>query len=388
MSPRVFLTGGGTAGHVNPALATAEALVRLRPDVGVSFVGTPDRLEGRLVPEAGWPFHAVPSAPLGRPLSLANLAVPFVVGRAALQVRSLLRRSGAVAACVFGGYTSGPLAAGARLAGVPLVLHEQNAVPGRANRLAAHLATAVGVAVEAAAPRFAAAERVEWTGNPVRGALSTADLPALRAEAQRTFGLDPSRRTLLVFGGSLGARRLNDAVLDAVDCWAAPERLQVLHAAGAGDHPRVAAAWAAADRRGLHTVCLPYLDRMDLAYAAADVVVCRAGASTVAELALAGRPAVLVPYPHAAADEQTANARALVDAGAGVMVADLALDGRELVATVEALLHDEAALDRMGQAAALTAVPDAATRVARLILAAAGDRLPPAPDDLHEGPPR
>ncbi|CAN5845203.1 undecaprenyldiphospho-muramoylpentapeptide beta-N-acetylglucosaminyltransferase [soil metagenome] len=364
---RIVLTGGGTAGHINPALATAEALVRLRPDVEVEFVGTADRLESRLVPQAGWPLHTVEAAPLRRSLSPTNLAIPLVLARSCAKVRRLLRERNAVAACTFGGYTSGPLALGARLAGVPLVLHEQNAVPGLANRLAAPLAAAIAVSVEAAAPRFPRARRVEVTGNPVRGALSPEKGVQQRAEALAAFGLDPARRTLLVFGGSQGARRLNEAVLDAGGRWVQPERLQILHAAGADHHDRVSAAWRERDN-GLLVRCVAYLDRMDLAYAAADLVLSRAGASTVAELTLVGRAAVLVPLPHAVADEQTANAGALVAAGAAVLVRDGDLDGAALVAAAEPLLADADRLSTMGQAAGRLGVPDAADRLALLIL--------------------
>jgi UDP-N-acetylglucosamine--N-acetylmuramyl-(pentapeptide) pyrophosphoryl-undecaprenol N-acetylglucosamine transferase len=375
--PRIFLAGGGTGGHITPALATAAALRAARPDVEVEFVGTSGGMESRLVPAAGWRLHEVEARPLRRALSPDALRAVWAVWRAARRVRRLLEERNVVAACAFGGYTAGPLSLAARLAGVPLVLHEQNAVPGVANRAAARWAAAVAVSVEAAAARFPRTRRVVVTGNPVRPELAGANLAALRDEGRAAFDLEPGRRTLLVFGGSLGARRINDAVLGTAGRWAAPDRLQILHVAGTRDAERVALAWAGADTAGVRVACVPFVERMELAYAAADVVVCRAGASTVAELTLAGLPAVLVPYPHATADHQTANARALADEGAAVMIADGALDADALVAAAEPLLVDEARRAAAGAAARGLARPEAAARLAALVLHAAVDRLPP-----------
>lgn len=362
---RVLLSGGGTAGHVNPALATAAALAAAGADV--QFVGTARGLEQRLVPAAGYPLHTVPARPLRGRRAGAALAAATAL-RAGARVARLIRRERIDAAVTFGGYTAGPLAMGAWLARTPLVIHEQNAVPGLANRIAARWAAAIAVSVPGVAGRFPRPDRVHVTGNPVRADLDASRLPS-RHEAASRLGLDPGRRTLLVFGGSLGARRLNDAVLDAAARWAEPERLQVLHAAGARDHERVGAAWAATDLRGAHVECTAFLDGMADAYAVADLALCRAGASTVAELTLAGVPAVLVPYPHAAADEQTANAAALEEAGAAVMVADADLDGPRLVAEAEPVLADESVRRRMAAAARALGRPDAADAVAALVSA-------------------
>ncbi len=371
-TPRILLAGGGTAGHVTPALATAEALRAARPDVVVEFVGTAAGLESRLVPAAGWTLHAVPAAPLRRQRLATAARVPVVVLRAARRVAGLIRERGVVAACGFGGYVSGPLALGAWLARVPLVVHEQNAAPGVANRVAARWARTVAVSVPGTAAAFAHPTRVVVTGNPVRAELvAGGDDRARRDAACHSLGLDPRRRTLLAFGGSLGARRINDALLAAAPRWSAPDRLQLLHATGTRDHDRVAAAWRDTAGR-LRVVCEPFLERMDLAYAAADVAVCRAGASTIAELTVSGLPSVLVPYPHAAADEQTANAHALVTAGAATLVADRDLDGPALVAATEPLLCDDARRAAAATAARGLGRPDAANRLAAVVLAAAG----------------
>lgn len=370
MSARVLCSGGGTGGHVNPALATAQALASA--GAHVTFVGTPHGLEQRLVPAAGFELHTVSARPL-RGRRLGAPAAVATVARAAVQVARLIRAERIDAAVAFGGYTAGPLAAGARLTRTPLVVHEQNAVPGLANKLAARWAASVAVSVPGVAENFPRPERVVLTGNPVRSDLAADRLPD-RAAAATRLDLDPARRTVLVFGGSLGARRLNDAVMGATGLWSRPDELQVLHATGTRDAQRSAAAWAETDHRGLHVVHRPFLDVMADAYAAADVAVCRSGASTVAELTLAGVPSVLVPYPHAAADEQTANARALADADAALVMPDHELDAARLVECVESIVFDHDRLSTMRRAARELGRPDAATAVAELVMAAARSR--------------
>ena len=242
MGDTVLLAAGGTGGHVFPGLATAAALHDARPDLEIAFVGTADRLEARLVPEAGWPLHTVPAMALRKDLSALKL--PVVLGRAVSATRQLIRQSDVIAAVCFGGYTSVPLALAARTTGTPLVVHEQNAVPGRANKLASRAAAAVAVTFEQAADGFGSTRTV-LTGNPVRpGLLPDAapgeDLVAVRArlrdEALSTFGLRPDRRTLLVFGGSQGARQINRALTGAVGA-----------NVGAGRYPRARRlAWTGA----------------------------------------------------------------------------------------------------------------------------------------------
>ena len=367
MTRTVVLGGGGTAGHVTPALATAQVLTER--GVEVRFVGTREGMESRLVPAAGYDIDFIQArAVRGRHVT-AMLGVPLIVLSAARRVAADLRRRNVAAACVFGGYVSGPLAVAARMAGVPLVLHEQNAVPGLANRLASRWAAVVAASVPGTETRFAHPDRVVVTGNPVRGDLGP-DLRALRPEAQEAFALEAGRRTLLVFGGSLGAARINDAVVAAP--WADPSSLQILHATGARDFERISAAWSGRADDGLVVRPVAFIERMDLAYAAADLVLCRAGASTIAELCAVGVASILVPYPHAAADEQTANARALADAGAALVVADAELEGALLADTCGPLLADGERLLQMGGAARRLGRPDAAAAVADLVLKVAG----------------
>jgi UDP-N-acetylglucosamine--N-acetylmuramyl-(pentapeptide) pyrophosphoryl-undecaprenol N-acetylglucosamine transferase len=376
MTRTVLLAAGGTGGHIFPGLATAEALRAAHPDLAVEFVGTADRMEATLVPQAGWTLHTVPAAAL---TARAAVTLPVVLGRSVAQVRRLIRERDVVAAVCFGGYTSVPLALAARLTGTPLVVHEQNAVPGKANQLSARSAAAVAISYPEAASAFGRARTV-LTGNPVRpdllagmhldGSSDTdpdAARTALRAEAVRAFGLDPNRRTLLVFGGSLGARRINEAVVGSVGRWEAPDDLQVLHAAGSRTFAETSRAWDTTPQTGLGVRCLEFIDRMDLAYAAADVVVCRAGASSIAELTALAIPSILVPYPHARADEQTANARSLAAAGGAVLVHDDDMGPDALVAAAQPLLVDPARHAAMSLGAADFGRPRAAADLAALV---------------------
>ena len=368
----VLIAGGGTGGHVFPSLAVATAITSAAPDLTVEFLGTSRGLESSLVPDAGWRLHTVETPPLARTLSLSTLRVPGALLAAARQARAIIRERHAVAAVVLGGYVSVPLALAARWARIPLVVHEQNAVPGLANRMAGRWASAVALTYEGTA--FGRGKSVV-TGNPVRPGLDPAVAEQGRAGAIEHFDLDPNRKTLLIFGGSQGARRINTAAVGSVGSWSAPERLQLLHATGRRDAAEVSAAWDAALASGGPAPavrCVDFIDRMELAYAAADALVCRSGASTLAELTVLGMPSVLVPYPHATADHQMANARSLERRGAAVVVPDDQFDAARLVAESEPLLLDDDRRKEMAAAARAVGRPDAAERVAALVLEALG----------------
>ena len=373
MTSTVLLAGGGTGGHVFPSLAVADALRRAAPDLAVEFVGTARGLESTLVPQAGWTLHTVNTPPLARTLSLASLRLPGLLAGAVRQARGIIRTRNAVAAVVFGGYVSVPLAFASRLARIPLIVHEQNAVAGVANRVAARWAAAVALTHEGTS---LGGDRATVTGNPVRPGLDAALVKTDRTQALAHFGLEAGRRTLLVFGGSQGARRINTAAVDSARRWTNPGGVQILHATGRRDHAAVAQAWDATAGAGERPLvrCVGFIDRMELAYAAADAVVCRSGASTLAELTVLGLPSVLVPYPHATADHQTANARSLAEAGGAVIVADADFDAARLVAQAEPLLLDERRREAMAAAARSFGRPHAADEVARLVLDAVARR--------------
>jgi UDP-N-acetylglucosamine--N-acetylmuramyl-(pentapeptide) pyrophosphoryl-undecaprenol N-acetylglucosamine transferase len=351
---RVLLAGGGTAGHTSPLLATADALRRLDPTVEVTCLGTPRGLENRVVPEAGYPLELIPPVPLPRRPNADLLRVPGRLSGAVRETLAVLDRVRPDVVVGYGGYVSVPAYLAARRRRLPLVVHEQNALPGLANKVGARLAGRVAVSFPDTPLRNA-----EYVGLPIRRMISHLDRAATRDEARAFFGLDPERPTLLVTGGSQGARRLNQAVSGAARALA-DAGVQVLHVVGPNGE-------AAPERNGVPYVVLSFVDRMDLAYAAADLVVCRGGASSVTEAAAVGLPAVFVPLP-IGNGEQDHNARPVVDAGGGLLVADGALTSEWVAATVPALATDAGRLARMGAAAAALIPRDADEKLGRIVL--------------------
>ncbi len=359
----LVIAGGGTAGHVLPALAVARALVvRGHPPGDIRFVGSSRGLEARLVPQAGFPITLLPGRGVARRLTPTNIGAVLGLSLATVRALRLVARWRPAVVLSVGGYASVPCAAAAVLLGVPLVLHDQNAVPGLANRLAGRFARASAVSFEATA-----LPRAVVTGNPVRAEVLAADrTPAGRRAAREALGLPATGLVLAVFGGSLGARRINEAVVDLVRAWSPGTELTVYHVVGARD-------WGSRDwespasESGPDYRAVEYEERMPLVLAAADLALCRAGGTSVAELAAVGLPSVLVPLPSAPGDHQTANAGALVQAGAAVMVADRALSADRLAAELEPLLRDPGRIEAMSKAALGFARPDAAERVAALL---------------------
>jgi UDP-N-acetylglucosamine--N-acetylmuramyl-(pentapeptide) pyrophosphoryl-undecaprenol N-acetylglucosamine transferase len=358
---RVLLAGGGTAGHTSPLLATADAIRRLEPAAEVTCLGTPRGLENTVVPAAGYPLELIPPVPLPRRPSGDLVKVPGRLRgavKAALEVIDRVRPDVVVG---YGGYVSMPAYVAARRRGLPLVVHEQNALPGIANKVGARLATRVAVSFPDTPLRHA-----EYVGLPVRRMISALDRPALRAEARAFFGLDADRPTLVVTGGSQGARRLNQAVTGAAAALGAAG-IQVLHVAGpkGTDDP----SWTdpSSSDSGAPYVVVPFVERMDYALAAADLMICRAGASSVVEAAASGVPAIFVPLP-IGNGEQAHNARPVVDAGGAELVADDDFTSALVSDRVPALLADPQRLAAMGAAAADLVPRDADERLARIVL--------------------
>lgn len=363
----VAIAGGGTAGHVFPAIALAQELAREGHES--TFLGTAAGLEARLVTEAGFRFVAIEAVPLARRDPAAIVRAPFVALRSIHGSRRHVARADVVVG--MGGYVSVPPVLAARREGRPVVLHEQNAVPGLANRVLARGARTVALSFAEAAPRLPRGVRTAVTGNPVRQRIL--DVPshrdALRAEALAALDLEAGRATVLVFGGSLGALHLNRTVADAIEHLGSREDLQLLILTGPR-HLEIVAA-AAARAMPLRVRALPFLDRMELAYAAADAVVARAGATSIAELTVCGLASILVPYPHATADHQSANARALERAGAAEVVADADLRPADLAARIARLVDDGARRTSMAGRAAAWATPGAAAELAAVVREAA-----------------
>lgn len=358
-----LFAGGGTAGHVLPGLAVAEALVARGHDRrSIRFVGTERGLENRLVPEAGFPYSSLPGRGIQRRLTLDNVGASLALLRGLSQGIALVRELQPRVVVVLGGYASAACAIGARLARVPVVVTEQNARAGAASRLAGRFAVASAVPFpETDLPRKVV------TGNPVRAEILAMDRDRDRLRARAILGLPADRTVLAVFSGSLGARRLNDAVGQAVaGPWAGRRDLAVHHVVGSRDWDALAPV-PSLRPDGLWYQPVRYEDRMAELLVAADVALCRSGGTTVAELAEVGLPSVLVPLPGAPRDHQTANAQALVRAGAAELVVDADLDVDRLVAAVDPLFDDSRRRARMRRAARGLAHPDAADRVAALV---------------------
>jgi UDP-N-acetylglucosamine--N-acetylmuramyl-(pentapeptide) pyrophosphoryl-undecaprenol N-acetylglucosamine transferase len=358
--PCVVVAGGGTAGHVEPAMALADAVMRLRPDAHVVALGTKRGLENTLVPARGYPLELIPPVPLPRKPTPELLRLPMKVRESIKVTRSVFQRVGADVVVGFGGYVALPayLAARGRL---PIVVHEANVRAGLANKIGARFATAVAAAVP-----NTGLPNAQVIGIPLRQSITSLNRAALRAEARRFFGLDPHAPTLLVFGGSQGARSLNVAVSGAAR-ELRDSGIGVLHAHGPKNTLTVEDAGA---RRGAPPyVAVPYLERMDLAYAAADLTLCRSGAMTVAEVSAVGLPAIFVPLP-IGNGEQSFNAQPVVDIGGALMVPDAELSSAKVVELVIPLLTDPRRLAMMSAAAQGSGHRVADETLARMVLEA------------------
>lgn len=359
---RVLIATGGTGGHVFPALSLADRLARDH-DADVRFMGTPEGPEATRVPAAGFRFDAVRALPLARELSWRAARAPAVALRSARGCLPTVR--GVDVAVGMGGYASVPAMIAAWRAGVPIVLHEANAVPGLATRLFARAAVVIAAAFQDVRRRLPRRSRIEVIGYPVPEAILA--VPTRRAhlaeEARSTLGLVGGRPTVLVWGGSQGALHLDLVVAEALPTLATRSDVQLLVLTG-----RAHEAVVAGPATGMPGVrVLPFLERMELAYAGADLAVSRAGATAIAEQTICGLPTVLVPYPHATENHQEANARELERNGAAEVVLDAALTPRTFVERVRGLLGDPAGRTAMAASATAWSKPDAAERFADLV---------------------
>lgn len=367
---RVLLAGGGTAGHVEPALAVADALMRQDSATEITFLGTSSGLEARLVPARGYRLAQIPRVPLPRRVSREALRLPTRLREAIVTTGALLDEVQADVVVGFGGYVAAPAYWAARRRKIPIVVHEANVRPGVANRMGARWAARVLTGFPATA-----LPRAELVGMPMRRSLTAPDSVDDRHSARTYFGLDPDRPVVLAFGGSQGASSLN-RVVPSICAEVAAAGAQMLVAAGNG---RVAEARSHLDdphdSGQSYCVIVEYLDRMDLAYRAADLVVARAGAMTVAELTALGLPAVYVPLP-IGNGEQELNAAPVVAAGGGVMIVDRELTSRSLRDAVVPLLVDEPARTLMGRRASAFGRLEADDVVAAIVRQVAKENSP------------
>jgi UDP-N-acetylglucosamine--N-acetylmuramyl-(pentapeptide) pyrophosphoryl-undecaprenol N-acetylglucosamine transferase len=359
---KVLFAGGGTGGHLYPGIAMATELQKIDPRISVSFAGTASGIEATEVPRLGYRIHLLPSRGLKRGRSLRDLLdnvgilADFV--SAVLKSAALIRSERPDVVVGTGGYVSAPVLLAAQLMGRKTLIQEQNAFPGLTTRLLARKATELHLSFGESRRFFSRSGGVFVTGNPARSFV-----PEEAGSARSRFGLDPSRPTLLVFGGSRGARSINNAVLRLVPLIAG--KVNLIWQTGSLDFPRINQEVNPSDSLWVGA----YIEEMGPAYAAADLVVCRAGASTLAELTNLGKPSILIPYPYAAADHQRHNALALVKAGAALMIEDTKFGDDGSLRTVLDALEDREGLARMGSSSRGQGHPGAAAELAGRIIA-------------------
>lgn len=358
---RVIISGGGTGGHVFPAIAIADALKYKAPDTEILFVGANGKIEMEKVPKAGYNIEGLNIAGFQRKLTFRNLAFPFKLAASMLKAVLIVRKFKPDVAVGVGGYASGPVLKIANTFGIPTVLQEQNSYAGVTNRILASKASAVCVAYDGL-ERFFPKDKIKFTGNPVRKDILDNKLNA--QQAKQSLGLNQNKKTVLIFGGSLGARTINEAVLANADTLIGMDHVNIIWQVGKIYFDEYKNC-KLADQEDIKI--LPFIENMDVAYSAADIVVCRAGALTISELAILGKAAILIPSPNVAEDHQTVNAMSLVKKGAALLVKDTEAK-EKLVAEIQGLLNDETQKSGLERNILYFARPEAAKEIAAEIL--------------------
>jgi UDP-N-acetylglucosamine--N-acetylmuramyl-(pentapeptide) pyrophosphoryl-undecaprenol N-acetylglucosamine transferase len=355
---RVLIAAGGTGGHLYPGIAIAEEWMRTHPDSKVVFVGTNRGPETKAVPRAGFELQTIAARGLPRRPGLGWFRAAFGLARGLAQSFRLIVDLKPHVVVGTGSYVSAPVILVARLFGIPVIIQEQNSIPGATNRWLNLVATEVHISFLESRGYFRRKNNLRVSGNPIRRSLLQQD----RSSAYEVFGLDPEKRTLFVFGGSRGASSINRAMEGALEHLKQMPSLQVIWQTGAEDFEAMQSRFRSFP---IKIRVFAYLEAIEKAYAVADIAVCRAGAMTIAELTACGIASILVPYPHATRDHQTHNARGLVDRDAALVIADKDLTPETLAKKIESLLRDEPRLRRLGRNARAFARVDAAQRIAR-----------------------
>ena len=358
---RVIISGGGTGGHVFPAIAIADAIKAAAPDTEILFVGANGKIEMEKVPKAGYKIEGLNITGFQRKLTLRNLSFPFKLATSMLKAVMIVRKFRPDVAVGVGGYASGPVLKIANTFGIPTVLQEQNSFAGVTNRILASKANAVCVAYDGL-ERFFPKDKIIFTGNPVRKDILDKKINA--EQAKQSLGLNQNKKTVLIFGGSLGARTINEAVLANADALLGIKDVNIIWQVGKiyFDEYKNCRLSGQKDIK-----IIPFIEDMDMAYSAADIVVCRAGALTISELAILGKAAILIPSPNVAEDHQTVNAMSLVNKGAAVLIRDVEAK-EKLVTEIESLLRDEVRKSGLESNIKYFARPEAAKQIAAEIL--------------------
>lgn len=356
---KVLVSGGGTGGHIFPAISIANAIKNKCPNADILFVGAENRMEMEKVPAAGYPIIGLPVSGFDRKRLLKNIKVLFRLFKSVRLADKTVKSFSPDIAVGVGGYASGPTLWAAARRGIPTLIQEQNSYAGVTNKLLASKAKAICVAYENM-ERFFPKDRTILTGNPVRQELQNDTIS--REEAIRFFNLDPSKKTILVIGGSLGARTINNSIATGIE--KIPQDIQLIWQSGKGYDTQ--AKKVLDEKKPENIKQMPFISRMDMAYKAADLVISRAGASSISELCLLGKPVILIPSPNVAEDHQTKNAQALSTKNAALMIRDC--DAQNLlIDTALKTVQDETALKNMSDNISKMAQRDSATRIADII---------------------
>ena len=362
---KIIVSGGGTGGHIYPAITIANHLKELRPDAEIIFVGTRDGLESDIVPRYGYPIEFIEVAGFQRKFSLDTIKSFFKLLSGLMDAMKLIRKIKPELVVGTGGYVCGPILLLAAVQGIPTCIQEQNAMPGITNKILAHFVKKVFLGYEKAASYFGGSSEKIFTGNPIRKEI----LEASRETAIEKFKLDPMKKTILVSGGSRGARSINDAMVLVEKELAIRTDVQLIHITGETGYEKFTEQVEKKVLMSDNIKVFPYMHDMPLAMAAADLAVFRSGAIGLAELTARGIPSILVPYPYATANHQEHNARAVEAAGAAVCIRDRELTGEVLLEKIEGLLADESRLQKMKDAAKALGKPNAAKDIAHKVLA-------------------
>lgn len=356
--PNILISGGGTGGHIFPALAIAGEVKRRCPDADILFVGAENRMEMEKVPAAGYPIVGLPVSGFDRKNILKNIKVLFRLFKSMRMAKKILKDFNPDIAIGVGGFASGPMLKAAQKKGIPTLIQEQNSYAGVTNKLLAQKSQAICVAYEGM-ERFFPADKIVMTGNPVRSHLLECTLS--QEDAKTHYGLDPKKRTVLVIGGSLGARTINNSIAEGLERIAKAGNIQFIWQTGKFYDEDCKKALASSSAKNV--IQMAFVNDMDVAYRAADLVVSRAGASSISELQLLGKPCILVPSPNVAEDHQTKNALALANRNAAIMVTD-AESREKLVDTVLSTIENDETLSSLSENISKMALRNAAERIA------------------------
>lgn len=365
---RVIICGGGTAGHIYPGLALAEELKSRNVDI--LYVGSSNGIETKLVPSAGFSFKSINIKGFKRKVSMDTFKTIYLAVASLFSSREIIVDFKPDVVVGFGGYASGPIAILAGIMKIPLLIHEQNAIPGLTNRLLGRLAGVVAVSYPGSEVYFQKTKNVKLTGNPVRSVISKAD----RLKSIEEFGLNNERKTILIFGGSRGARKINESVIEAYPFFRDRDGIQIVHITGDLDFEFVKEKIFNQKRKDDKLIyrCYPYIEDIGKLYSCSDLVVCRAGATTIAEITNCGLPAILIPYPYSTDNHQEKNARVLEQNNAGIIILDKDLNGQLLFEEITRLFSSSFKLPEMKKNSKSLSNPKAAEVIAGLVFELGG----------------